>query len=73
VRITPPDANSSVELVCSSKRDRASFRGGAASFSGVPNEDCQLFFKGGVPGKYGPVRGGQSVTCEMIGSTANCR
>lgn len=64
---------SSVEVVCPSARKRAAVSGEAASIPGVPQEECTLFLKGGAPGKYGPVHGGQSLSCSMSGVTLRCR
>ncbi len=65
---------SSVEVTCpSGVRQRASIAGGVASVPAVPQEDCTVFLKGGAPGKYGPVRGGQSLKCTMSGVTLSCR
>jgi hypothetical protein len=65
---------SAVEVTCpSGVRKRANVAGEAASVPGVPQEDCTLFLKGGAPGKYGPVRGGQSLSCSMSGVTLRCR
>ena len=38
----------------------------------VPNESCTMFFKGGPPAQYKPVRGGASYTCKIVGTTAVC-
>ena len=65
---------SAVEVTCpSGVRKRATVSGEAASVPGVPQEDCTLFLKGGAPGKYGPVKGGQSLSCSMSGVTLRCR
>ncbi|MBL8614121.1 MAG: serine/threonine protein kinase [Deltaproteobacteria bacterium] len=66
--------NTSFEVSCPGGfRGRGSLSGGAGSVSGVPGEDCTVYFKGGPPAKYGPVRGGQSISCTIEGNTAICR
>ncbi|MEC7946893.1 MAG: protein kinase [Myxococcota bacterium] len=64
---------SSVEVVCPTARKRAAVTGESATIPGVPQEECTLFLKGGAPGKYGPVHGGQSLSCSMSGVTLRCR
>ncbi|MAY81656.1 MAG: hypothetical protein CL930_12835 [Deltaproteobacteria bacterium] len=77
VIVTIKDASqaSAVELVCSagSYRKRQSFSGGVARFSGVPGSNCELYFKGGIPAKFTPVRAGKSYGCSIIGTTAVCK
>jgi len=73
VRIEAGQPYSAVEVVCPSTRLRGSFSGGVASIPGVPGEDCSIMFKGGPPAQYKPVRGGQSVSCTFVGTTASCR
>lgn len=63
----------SIEVNCPSGfRERGSFSGTRASVANVPNEPCTVNFKGGAPAKFSPVRGNQSLTCTITGSTAVC-
>ena len=77
LRVTMADANqaTSVEVTCSSSgfRQRAAISGNTATVSNVPQESCTLHFKGGAPAKYSPVRGGQSLSCNIIGTTGVCK
>jgi hypothetical protein len=73
VRIEAGQPYSAVEVICPSTRLRGSFSGGVASIPGVPGEDCSIMFKGGPPAQYKPVKGGQSVSCTFVGTTASCR
>jgi len=58
------DAAQAVALSCpDGSRQRAAFVGGAATFDDVPANDCTISFRGGAPGSFGPVGGGQSVSC----------
>jgi hypothetical protein len=41
--------------------------------SGVPQESCTVHFKGGAPASFGPVRGGQGLSCNIVGNTAVCQ
>lgn len=62
-----------VEVVCPSGfRQRTALSGGKGSMASVPNESCTMFFKGGPPAQYKPVRGGASYTCKIVGTTAVC-
>jgi len=74
VRITDASPITAVEVVCpqSGFRLRGTVTGGRASIPGVPRESCTLFFKG-YPGQFGPVTGGQSLSCHMQQSTAVCQ
>ena len=76
VIVTIADASQAraVELDCGSGsyRTRKSFAGGVAKFSGVPGSNCALYFKGGIPAKFTPVRAGKSYSCSIIGTTAVC-
>lgn len=63
----------SVEVVCPSGfRQRSALAGGRGSIASVPQEDCTLYFKGGAPAQYKPVRGGQSLSCSIQGTTGLC-
>ena len=52
---------------------RVPFESGVAMIHDVPDLDCTLRFKGGAPARFGPVRGGQSLMCDLVGTTATCR
>ncbi|MCB9760090.1 MAG: protein kinase [Alphaproteobacteria bacterium] len=68
------EGTTSVEVTCPSGfRQRGRVSGGSASVTGVPSENCTLHFKGGAPAKFAPVRGGQSLNCSIIGTTAQCQ
>ena len=63
-----------VEINCpGGTRKKVAVQGGKATFSAIPQEDCTIFTKGGQPGKYGPVRGGMSLTCTQSGTNLSCR
>lgn len=53
-------------------RQRADFVSGVAHVSGVPEEDCEVFFKGGPPSKA-RLSGAAQVTCTFHGVAASCR
>jgi hypothetical protein len=75
VAIVDASQASAVELNCSagSYRKKMPFSGGVARFSGVPGSNCELYFKGGIPAKFTPVRAGKSYSCSIIGTTAVCK
>lgn len=63
-----------IELSCSGGyRMRKAVNAGTVTFRNVPDSPCSLYFRGGVPARYSPVRPGQELTCQLIGSTAICR
>jgi len=63
-----------VEVKCEDVRERATLSNGTAMVKGIPtDEDCTLYFKGGMPVQFHPVRGGQSLTCTFEGATASCK
>ncbi|MCB9792178.1 MAG: serine/threonine protein kinase [Alphaproteobacteria bacterium] len=66
--------NTAVEVVCPSAGYRQRFNkvGGKVVATGVPSEMCDLHFKGAPPAK-GQARGGSSVTCNIVGTTADCK
>lgn len=65
-------AGASLELTCSDGfRLRVEVAQNAAVFDGVPAEECTLFFKGGVPAKFRPMREG-TWSCGLSGTTAVC-
>ena len=69
---SPLPTGSFLELTCSGGyRVRADIDLNTAVFDGVPQEECTLHFKGGVPAKYRPVRWG-TFYCGLSGSTAVC-
>jgi len=43
-----------------------------ARLRGLPAEDCVLYWKGGPPARYAPVRGGSALSCTVSGITASC-
>jgi len=62
-----------LELTCPGGfRQRTSVRDHAALFTGVPSEDCEVFFKGGAPLRFRPVREG-TWECSVVSATAVCR
>ncbi len=66
----PPGA--SLELTCSDGyRTRAEVSLNTAVFDGVPDEECTLFFKGGVPAKFRPIRAG-TWSCGLSSTVAVC-
>jgi hypothetical protein len=76
VRITIRDAQmaTKVELRCpGGYRKRSSFSGRVATFSGVPPGSCQVHFFGSAPARFRGVKSGDSLTCSLIGTTAQCR
>jgi len=75
VKMTDQTHLTAVEVNCPSGfRDRVGITtGGSASVPDVPQENCSLHFKGGVPARFSPVRGGQSLSCAIMGSTAVCK
>jgi len=63
-----------VEVKCPGARKRAAFSNGKATVQGIPSgEECELFFKGGMPAKYRGVRAGHSYSCTFPGGTAVCK
>lgn len=60
------------ELTCSTYRERAEISLHTAVFEGVPdNDDCTLFFKGGVPARFHPIGPG-TWSCGLTGNVAVC-
>lgn len=65
-------AGASLELTCSDGfRSRVDISLNTAVFESVPDEECTLFFKGGVPAKFRPIRAG-TWSCGLSGTTAVC-
>lgn len=61
-----------VELTCRSGfRQRAPVSDHIARFSAVPDEECELFFKGGAPYHFRPLRWG-TWYCSVVSSTLVC-
>jgi len=74
VNLAAGTPSSSIEIKCPSGfRNRASFAGGAATVANVPQEDCTIYFKGGPPAKFKPVKGGQTLSCRFQGTQAICQ
>jgi Ca-activated chloride channel family protein len=74
IRVPAAQPFTSVEVKCSAVRARANFVDGVARVPDVPtNEDCTVFFKGGVPAQFKPVRGGMLLDCVVVGGTTRCR
>jgi len=66
----PPGA--SLEITCASGwRERVSITENTGIFDNVPNEDCTLQFKGGVPARYHHITQG-TFYCSLTGTTAVC-
>jgi hypothetical protein len=69
---SPLPAGSFLELTCSNGyRVRSDIELNTATFESVPQDECTLHFKGGVPAKYRPVRWG-TFYCGLSGTTAVC-
>lgn len=63
----------SVEVRCPGGfRERADFVAGAARVRAVPEEACDLLFKGGAPARA-QISGPRAVTCSFRGVAASCR
>lgn len=61
-----------VELSCpSGYRQRAPVTDYIARFSGVPQDDCTLMFKGGAPYRYRPIGWG-TWACSVVSATLVC-
>jgi hypothetical protein len=61
-----------LELTCPQGfRERASVEENTATFDAVPEEECTLWFKGGVPAKFTRMRWG-TWQCLLSGTTAVC-
>jgi serine/threonine protein kinase len=76
VRITIRDVQmaTKAELRCpGGYRKRSSFNSRVAIFSGVPAGSCTVHFFGPVPARARGVKSGDSLTCSLTGSTAQCR
>ena len=66
----PPGA--SLELKCpDGYRERSSIIENTASFTGVPDDQCILNFKGGIPARYSGMDWG-TWYCALSGTTAVC-
>lgn len=79
VRLSNPESLRAVEVSCpSGYRTRATLLPtlggtiGVARATNVPDEPCELWFKGGTPAAFSPVRAGQDLSCTVQGSTAIC-
>ena len=61
-----------MEVNCpSGHRVRTNVETNTAIFNSVPDEDCALLFKGGMPAQYRPIRAG-TYYCSLSGGTAIC-
>ncbi len=66
----PPGA--SLELKCpNGYRERSMIQENTAKFTNVPNDQCTLMFKGGVPARYSGMTWG-TWYCSLSGTTAVC-
>ena len=66
----PP--GSSLEIACTSGyRTRTGIALNTAVFEGVPAEQCTMYFKGGVPAKFGPITQG-TWSCGLSNTVAVC-
>ena len=79
VRLSQPGSIRAVEVACpDGYRSRATLTLtmgdtiGVGRLSNVPDQACELWFKGGTPAAYGPVRPGQDLRCTVQQSTALC-
>lgn len=73
VKLADGAVATAIEVTCPSGfRQRSTLSGGSGSVASVPQEKCTLIFKGGAPAQYGPVHGGQSLKCSIVGTTAVC-
>lgn len=79
VRLHNPESLRSVEVSCpSGYRTRATLAPtlggtvGVARASNLPDEACELWFKGGTPAAFSPVRPGMDLSCTVTGATAVC-
>lgn len=73
VLVTERVNNTALELTCpGGYRQRSVVADHSARFTGVPNEDCELWFKGGAPLRFRPVRPA-TWTCDVVSATAVCR
>ncbi len=66
----PPSA--SLEITCPDGwRNRAPVTENTATFEGVPDDQCTLQVKGGVPARFSPITWG-TWYCRLAGTTAVC-
>ena len=73
VIIPASESFTGVEVRCPDGfRDRAAFAGGKATIANVPNLQCDMFFKGGLPAKN-VIRGGETKNCTFTGGQAVCK
>ncbi len=72
VTIPRSESFTSVEITCPNGfRQRGTFLGGKATVPGVPDQNCDLLFKGGLPA-VNKISGGQSLTCSFVGGQSVC-
>lgn len=79
VRLSNPESVRSVEVSCpSGYRTRATLAPtlggtvGVARATNLPDEPCEIWFKGGTPAAFSPVLAGQDLRCTIQGATALC-
>ena len=64
--------STTLELKCPNGfRERSAIKVNTAVFYAVPDEQCTLYFKGGVPAQYSPINTG-TYYCSISGTTAVC-
>ncbi|MFT4625503.1 MAG: hypothetical protein ACI8PZ_004171 [Myxococcota bacterium] len=64
--------NSSLEITCPSGfRQRQDLVESTATFNDLPNEECLLAFKGGIPAKFRSITSG-TWYCNLVGTAAVC-
>lgn len=74
VSLEGPTPSTWAIVVCpSGYRARARFKAGTALFTGLPEEACNISFKGGPPAIFQDVKGGQQWTCALSSGLADCR
>jgi hypothetical protein len=60
-----------LELTCTGYRQRAEITQNTAVFEGVPQAECELYFKSSVPTRYRPIGPG-TWSCSISGAAAIC-
>jgi hypothetical protein len=73
VLTTPVPPGMSLEITCPStgQRDRLPVVENTVTFNGVQSEDCTLQTKGGMPGRYSPLKFG-TYYCSLAANTLVC-
>lgn len=73
IRMAPESGVTGIELRCSTGyRMRKAVNTGLVTFRNVPDSPCTLYFRGGVPARFGTVHPGQTLTCRVHEGTATC-